>query len=165
MCAYPTSQHALPRWKCVLCCCSNCPCIDIPGQESYRNHFNTSPSISFHIYNLIERCTIHGRRPLDEKKFCRLCLQILDSVPPAKLYTRKELIMTEKYIYEFHTSFYISRIKKLAFHLLNVWIIGTNHCGNTCFEAFKCRRENQDVLSLRDYDEIAVASFAQQINS
>ena len=29
ICAYPPSQHALPYWKCVLCCCYNFPLIDL----------------------------------------------------------------------------------------------------------------------------------------
>ena len=37
--------------------------------------------------------------------------------------------MMEKYIAEFHTSFYISEIQKQVFHLLHVNILGTAHCG------------------------------------
>ena len=74
---------------------------------------------------------MHGRRPLDEKKNSRLFFQDLDTVTPAKLYTRKELLVVERYIADFHTSFYIPEIKKLAFHLPHVHIIGTSHCGNT----------------------------------
>ena len=29
MCAYPSSNCALPRWKCVLRCCAQFPQIDI----------------------------------------------------------------------------------------------------------------------------------------
>ena len=32
MCAYPPPQHALTHWKCVLHCCCNFPCIDLPDQ-------------------------------------------------------------------------------------------------------------------------------------
>ena len=69
MCAYPPSQHALTHWKCVLRCCANCPHIDLPDQEPYRHHYNTSPSVSFRIYNLITRCIVYRRRPIDEDKF------------------------------------------------------------------------------------------------
>ena len=68
MCAYSTSQHSFPCWKCVLSCCSNLPRIDIPYQESDRHNSNVSPSIYFHIYNLIEKFTVYGRRPQYEKK-------------------------------------------------------------------------------------------------
>ena len=32
MCAYPTYQHPLPHWKCVLHCCANFPHIDLTVQ-------------------------------------------------------------------------------------------------------------------------------------
>ena len=34
MCAYPHSDHAIPHWKCVLRCCAECPCINIPDRET-----------------------------------------------------------------------------------------------------------------------------------
>ena len=54
-----------------------------------------------------------------------------------KVYTRKELLMTEKNIYSFHTSFYIPIIQKLSFNLTHVQIHGTNHCGDSRRTAFK----------------------------
>ena len=33
MCSCPQSDHALPHWKCVLRCCTDCPCINNPDQE------------------------------------------------------------------------------------------------------------------------------------
>ena len=62
-----------------------------------------------------------------------LCLQILDYVPPAKQYTRKDIFMIETYIDDFHTSFYIPE-KNILFHLPHVQIIGNTHCGNTLRE-------------------------------
>ena len=82
MYAYPPSQHALPRWKCVLHCCANFPYIDIPDQESDRHHSKTSTSIRFNIYLLIAHCTVHGRQPIDENIFC-LCLQDPANVSPS----------------------------------------------------------------------------------
>ena len=163
MCAYPPYQHAFPYFKCVLLCCSNCPCIDLSYQESDRYRSNTYTSIRFHIYHLISHFTVHGRRPVNESKFCSLCLQDPSTVPPLKLYTRKELVMMETSIADFHTSFYIPAIKKLALHLPYVRILGTNHCGNTFHEEFKRRRKNQDMLYRRGYSERAVAIFSHQI--
>ena len=71
----------------------------------------------------------------------------------------------EKYIDNFHTSFYITEIQNLSFHLTHIRIVGTNQCGNTRHEEFKRRRENKDVLCHRDYAERLVASFAHQIKS
>ena len=68
MCAYSQSDHALPHWKCVMQYCTNCPSINIPDQETYYQYSNTSPSIFFHIYHIIARCTAHGSLPLNDKK-------------------------------------------------------------------------------------------------
>ena len=66
---------------------------------------------------------------------------------------------------DFHTSFYIPAIHKLAFRLPHVRILGTNHCGEMQRTAFKQRELFQDVLCRRDYAERVVASFANQIQS
>ena len=49
MCANPLFQHLLSHWKCVFCCCTNCPCISIPSQETYKNHPSTCPTLNFHV--------------------------------------------------------------------------------------------------------------------
>ena len=82
-----------------------------------------------------------------------------------KIYTRKEMVVTETTISDFHTSFYIPAIKKLAFQLPHVHILGTNHCDEIRRTAFKLRELFQDVLCRRDYAERVVARFAHQIQS
>ena len=37
MCTYPQLNNALPHWKCVLWCCADYPCINIPYQETNKN--------------------------------------------------------------------------------------------------------------------------------
>ena len=83
----------------------------------------------FHIYHIIGRCTAHGRIQLKDKKTCYICRQESSSDEFRKIYTRKELVMMEKTIPDFHTSLYIPAIQNSAFHLPHVRIIGTNHCG------------------------------------
>ena len=68
MCTYPQSDYALPHWKFVLRYCANCPCINLPDQETTKKHEETTPSMRFHIYHIIGRCTAHGRIPLRDKK-------------------------------------------------------------------------------------------------
>ena len=68
-------------------------------------------------------------------------------------------------ISDFHTSFYIPAIQKLAFNLPHVRILGTNHCGELRQTAFKQRELFQDILCRRDYSERVVASFSNQIQS
>ena len=64
MFTYCYSEYALPRYKCVLRCCAECPFINIPDQETTKKHDETTPTIRFHIYHTIGRCTTHGRLSL-----------------------------------------------------------------------------------------------------
>ena len=73
--------------------------------------------------------------------------------------------MMETTIYDFHTSFYIPAIQKLAFHIPHVRIIGTSNCGAIQHTAFKKRESFQDVLCRREYAERVVAIFSHQIKS
>ena len=73
MCTYPHFDHVLTHWKCVLRYCAKCPCINLTEQETDKNYSETTPSIRFHIYHIIGRCTAHGRIPLKDKK-CVTCV-------------------------------------------------------------------------------------------
>ena len=128
MCADPHSDHELPHWKCVLRCCSDCPCINITDQEKDNQYSETTLSIRFHIYNIIACCTTNVIIPLKDKKICHMCKKEYSSYEYIKIYTRKELVMMETTISDFHTSFYIPSIQELAFHLPHVRILSTNHC-------------------------------------
>ena len=92
-----------------------------------------------------------------------MCEQESSPYSSIKIYTRYELVMTETTISDYHTSFYIPVIQKLAFHLQHVHILGTKHCGQMRLTAFKRRELCQGVLCSRDYAERVVASFANQI--
>ena len=39
--------------------------------------------------------------------------------------------MMDKIFYKFHTTFYITAIQKLAFHIPYVQVLGTNHFGDS----------------------------------
>ena len=73
--------------------------------------------------------------------------------------------MMETTFSDFHTSFYKPDIQKLAFHLPNVRILGTNYYGEMGRAAFIQREFFQYVLCCRDYAERVVAKFANQIQS
>ena len=75
MCKYPQSDHALPHCKCVFWCYADCPCINIPDQETDNNYSEITPSIQFHFYHIIGRCTDHGRILLKDKIICYMCKQ------------------------------------------------------------------------------------------
>ena len=105
ICANSHSDHALPHWKCVLVFCAQYPSINIPDQETDDEYPNSSPSIHFHLYHLIACFTKHGRLPLSDNKICGECQQDTASVKSNKIYTRKELVMMDTTISNFHTSF------------------------------------------------------------
>ena len=71
----------------------------------------------------------------------------------------------EKTIYNFHTSFYIPEIQKLAFHIPHVKILGTNNCGDSHRTVFKLSQSFQDMLCHRDYAERVFTSFAHKTKS
>ena len=117
------------------------------------------------MYHVIECCTDHGRIPFKDKRICYMCKQESSSDNSTKIYTRKDRVMMATEISDFHTSFYIPAIQKLAFHLPHVQILGTNHCGTMRRTASKRRELFQDVICPRDYYERVVASFSHQIKS
>ena len=47
MCTNPHSDHALPHWKCVLRCCSDSPCINLPDQETTKQYEEKHPQLGF----------------------------------------------------------------------------------------------------------------------
>ena len=131
MFACPHSYNALPHCNCVILCCSKFTGVDIPDQEIYYQYSDTTPSIIFHIYHLIARCSTHGRLPLNDKNICRKFKHNSDSEKSTKLYTRKEIVMMETTISNFHKSLYIPSIQKFVFHIPRVQILGTSHCGES----------------------------------
>ena len=72
MCEYPQSDHTLPHWKGVMRCCAKYPSITLPDQETDDQYSDTSPSIRFHIYHIIARCTKNRRIPLTDKKMSQV---------------------------------------------------------------------------------------------
>ena len=94
-----------------------------------------------------------------------MCKQEPSSDKSTKIYTIKELVITETTISDFHTSFYIPDTQKLAFHLPHVRTLSKNHCGAIRHTTFKQRELFQYVLCCRDYAERVVARFDNQIQS
>ena len=162
ICTYPQSDHALPHWKCVLQCCAECPYVNIPDQETDKNMRKQHPQLGFKFMKSLDvvlpMVELHRK-----KENMYMCKQETLSDKSTKVHTRKELVMMERTISDFHTRFYIPAMHKLAFHLPHVQILGTNNCGEMQRTAFKQRELFQDVLRFRDYAERLVASFANQI--
>ena len=94
-----------------------------------------------------------------------LCFTVPSSDRTVKVTTRKELLLLETPITEFHEKLYIPAIQKLAFRLTHVRILGTHHCGKELCEAFKRRGNLHDVLCRSDYKDWLVSSVDHQIQS
>ena len=90
--SYTPSHHAFPHCKFVSNCFEISQRIDTQSQELDKHQSITCPTIGFNVYHLISGCSVHRRHPLDKKISCCLCLHDTASVPPAKLYTRKDLV-------------------------------------------------------------------------
>ena len=162
---YPQSDHSLSHWKRVLRCCDNYPCINLTDQEKDNQYSDTTHSIRFHIYIIIARCTDNGIITPKDKKISHKCKQESSTEKSTKIYTRKEIVMMETTISDFHTSFYIPDIQRLDFQLPHMHIIGTNNCAELQLTSFKRSKLFQGVLCRCDYDERVVAIFSHKIRS
>ena len=72
--------------------------------------------------------------------------------------------MMQTNITNFHTSFHIPAINKLAFHIPHVKILGTNHCGDSRQTSFKHCEYYQDMLCFHHCSERVVAIFSIKYN-
>ena len=125
---------------------------------------NNTPIIHFHIYRNISRCTVHSRLSPQENIVCQKCACTPDPIVKAKVYTRKNLVMLETSIDEFHKSYYMMAIQKLAFHFPHMCILVTHNCGKTHIDAIKYSAEFQYLSCRCYYTERVVASFSAKFN-
>ena len=100
--------------------------MDLPSIESDHNSSNFIPTIRFYVYEHIACCGVHDRCPFYEKKQCQVCETSTYSIFTAKNYIKKELVMMEYSIVDFHQDFYTPVIQKPAYHLPNVRILGAH---------------------------------------
>ena len=75
ICTYPQSDDEISHWKCVLGAVPTVLISILITKKQLKKHEETTPSIRFHIYHIIRRCTDHGRITLKDKKICRMCEQ------------------------------------------------------------------------------------------
>ena len=94
----------------MLNCCEQFPRIDLPSSESDQHSSNIIPTTHVHVYQHISSYTVHGIRPFNENKQCQLCVASIDLITNAKLYTKKELVVMETSILDFHKKVYIPAI-------------------------------------------------------
>ena len=110
ICAYPHSYYAFTKLEMYIAMLLQCLSINIPDQETYDKHPNPSTSIRFPIYHLIAQCQ-----------------QDTDSGQSTKIYTRKELVMMETIITNFHTIFLFQKSRSWSFTFLTYkyWVLIT----------------------------------------
>ena len=111
MCVYSQSDHVLIHWKFVLRCCTKCPRINLPDQETDDQYPNSNDSIRFSTYHLIVRCTKHDRLLLTDKKSCRECQLDTASGQSKYIYNKKEIVMIETTISSFSTSYIFQQFR------------------------------------------------------
>ena len=102
MCTCPSQHHGLPHCKCVLRCWNKCPIIIITNQEINTYATKICSTIRFNVYCNVSRFSVHGIRPYEEWKIFSMCSTDIISVTPGKIYTKKELVLLETLISEFH---------------------------------------------------------------
>ena len=142
MYAYPQSDHALPNWKCVIQYCAKFLRINLPGQETNNQYSNTSTSIRFHIYHIISHCTTHCRLLLNYTKSFRKWKHDYASEESTRIYTRKEIVMMETNISNFHTSFILEMVVSIITRTFLVYIFVY------CPEVVSCWHLQQRFLSV-----------------
>ena len=115
--------------KYVLCKCTVCRAISLPGVEMDTSI--RAPMIMFNTYMNQFTCSHHGilisekiTTYLDakgkSKRTCFLCEELIKIRTPdftrGKLHERVKLFSMQCKIGDFHNEFYIKQIEKLAYH-------------------------------------------------
>jgi len=159
-------QH--PHWRCVLGRCDKCPQYVIPGEEQAVGL--GAPTIMFRVYLEVTSCTAHGPAEVRGKTECLLCKKEASENPNAwaerkkkpHLSTRKHSNLLKRSIGEFHKDYHIPFLKKLAYHLPYVRMLGRKHCGN---ERARAAATLNQLLIRRDYADRWKAVFHEEIQS
>ena len=157
------SDLQLPKLKCVMGRCKECPRPSIPTLELTSN--NEFAKISYGAYKYHFRCKIHG--PLiGNKSDCAKCSLAVENnllEVPEKISKRKEITLMETSIEKFHNDVYVPYLKKYKYHIFLVTLLSKNHCKKMRCDAFE---ENKNwFLSERDYAERLVKELDGEIQS
>ena len=86
------------------------------------------------------------RYTFNENKQYRLCETTTNLIVNKKLYARKNIVIMDTSILEFHQNVYIPAIQKLSLHLTYVHFLGTNYCRNSHQETSNSRAVYRNVL-------------------
>ena len=148
---YPSQYPGLPHWKCVSRCCDKFPVFSIPHQEKNKYATNTCLTIRFHLYCNVSSFTVHFIRPYEEQKICYKCYTDISSLTPGRLYKRKELVLFETLISEFHKNNIFQKFKNWHF-ILHMCVllervpVSNNSARNLNTILNKCRHVSTDTI-------------------
>ena len=141
-CIYPIIGSKIPKWDCILKCCSDFPMINDPFLESSEQLDRLFPvslhKIKFHIFQNLSKCSINGLRPFKYNNICELCDIIPDKYKKSIIMLKKYFVLHEEVIDVLHEMFYTLTIENVSFHIAHVRILGSMECGKTrnyCFRA------------------------------
>ena len=92
MMCQPCEEQILPKWKCVLRRCKDCPKYEIPDEEKRPSEDN-SHNIIFRVYKKVYKCSVHNFLGL-EIEACSICDSIEESskVKRGTVRCRRELV-------------------------------------------------------------------------
>ena len=153
-------EQSLPKWKCVLRRCQQCPKYEIPDEE--KNTGSNSPEIVFRVYKKVYKCSLHNFLGLGEN-ICSKCDAIEDPSKKGTLRCRRELTKMQLPISQFMTDYYLPMMEKLCYHLPHVIVLSKHHCGRMRKEAIMATVH--DILTRRDYADKLIAEFDLEIQS
>ena len=89
----PVDRHQVPHMKCILRRCDKCPKFRLLDEE--RNISDRDAHISFHHFQKIAKCTVHGIC-LDGSNFCPHCTIETCAIKIGTFSNRKQMILMKK---------------------------------------------------------------------
>ena len=98
-----------------MSCCAQCPHFYLPSTEYDQHNYNVRPIISFHVYQKLAHCIVHGRHPLNEDKLCKLCEAYTDAIVTKKLSTRNRLSLWSHKLWTFIKTYKFLKYRNLYF--------------------------------------------------
>ena len=118
-CTYPITGSNIPKWDCILNCCSDCTRMNAPHLESSEKIdllFTASlHKIRFHLFQNISKRPINGLRQFKHKQICELCDNIQDKDKRGIITANKCFFPHEEVIGVFHDFLNIPTIENCHF--------------------------------------------------
>ena len=132
--------------KCILRRCINCPKYRLFDVE--KNLTDRDPHISFHVFEKIAKCSIHGVLK-NNISFCPMCKDETKDERKGVFSNLKQMILKKTSFHIFINDYYLPMLEKYAYHRPHYILLGKNVSGLTRKKAMK----PGDIETTRDYAE------------